>query len=239
MQPQDDLARGVEELSRLLLSRESMESTLQRVASLGPRTLKGCDHAGVTMIEEAMPQATATTGETAASVEEIQYRYNEGPCLQAVNDGNTYLIPDMAHETRWPRFAREATAKGMGSSLSVPLRIEGEVLGALNLYSERVDAFDPEDCSIAASLAAQAGVAVANARIHARTQRLVDNLNRALETRGTIERAKGMLMTRENVGEEEAFGMLRSASQNTHVKLRDIAQQVVQSAEEGPEGRRP
>jgi AmiR/NasT family two-component response regulator len=101
------------------------------------------------------------------------------------------------------------------------------VLGSLNLYSKRVHGFGEASIAMGNLFSEQAAVALANAKTHASALQLTENLQEALKTREIIGEAKGILMVREDVNEDEAFQMLRRASQTTNMKLRDIAQELV------------
>jgi GAF domain-containing protein len=117
------------------------------------------------------------------------------------------------------------------SSLSIPLQVRGETLGALNLYSKTLSAFEGTGAANADLFGEHAAVAVANAYTFANALRLSENLKEALKSRELIGEAKGILMAREGVTEDEAFEMLRRASQRANLKLRDIAQELVNKIE--------
>jgi GAF domain-containing protein len=139
----------------------------------------------------------------------------------------TVAIADMAAETRWPRFARQALADGVRSSLSVALPMQEAVMGALNIYATRAGAFDGDAVSVARAFAGYAAVAIANARLYETTATLAENMRRAMETRAVIEQAKGILIAQQHCTPERAFELLTRLSQATHRKLRDCAADLV------------
>jgi hypothetical protein len=114
--------------------------------------------------------------------------------------------------------------------LSVPLVVSGDGIGALNLYSREHAGFSAADVALAATFASYASVALANARVYWRTQRLADQLEEALSTRGVIEQAKGVIIARQGCSADEAFQVLVRMSQRHHRKLHDVAADVVQQA---------
>jgi GAF domain-containing protein len=136
----------------------------------------------------------------------------------------------MAHEERWPRFNRLAADRDIPSSLSLPLVVRGSAIGALNLYSATEGNYVGL-ATAAESFARQAAIVLANAQAHASAEQLNDNLKEALHTREIIGEAKGIVMERERVSEEEACDILSRVSQKTNTKLRDVAQQVVDSTQ--------
>ena len=119
----------------------------------------------------------------------------------------------------------------MLSTMSLPLVAHDQGLGALNLYSRTAGAFSDDDEQLGLVLAEQASVAVANAEVYWRTKELTDELEQALQSRDVIGQAKGILMAREGFNADQAFDVLRRASQRSNLKLREVAEEIVQSTE--------
>ena len=231
----DELWRSVADLSGLLLSEEDQETTLRRVADLAVRCIAGCDAVGVTLNEPSGPKTRAATGGLVYEVDNFQYEIDEGPCLDAVKEREIVSIDDMASSEQWPRFATHAVERGVLSSLSLPLIVRGEALGALNLYAFRSHGFSSTDRQTGSMFAAQAAVALANAQTYAASVKLAAELRSALESRAVIDQAMGILMARNGHGAQEAFTELRVQSQKENRKLRDIAGDVVREASERPD----
>jgi transcriptional regulator with GAF, ATPase, and Fis domain len=116
------------------------------------------------------------------------------------------------------------------STLSLPLGVRGNGIGALNLYAREPAAFSEEQEQVGMMFATQASVALANAQLYDSAYRLTQQLQEALTSRAVIDQAKGILMGQSGVGAEEAFNMLRSASQSENRKLRDLAEEMVDRA---------
>jgi GAF domain-containing protein len=226
----DELWRSVADLSGLLLTEEDQETTLRRVGDLAVRCIEGCDAVGVTISDEATAATRAATGGLVYEVDSYQYGIGEGPCLQAVADKEIVEIRDMATDERWPRFGRHAAERGVHSSLSLPLVVRGQALGALNLYAYRSEAFSAADRQTGTMFAAQAAVAYANAQTYAASVKLARDLREALESRAVIDQAMGILIARNGCSTEAAFTELRIASQKENRKLREVAADLVRSA---------
>ncbi|MGH3539630.1 MAG: ANTAR domain-containing protein [Pseudonocardiaceae bacterium] len=139
--------------------------------------------------------------------------------MDAIYVEQTVRVSDTASEDRWPEFAKRAAQLGVGSMLSFQLYVVGDNLGALNLYNREPDAFDDESEHVGLLFASHAAVAMAGAQ---RNEQLI----RAIGTRDLIGQAKGILMERHKLTAEQAFMLLVRASQATHTKLRDIAEQL-------------
>jgi len=153
-------------------------------------------------------------------VDALQHEFGEGPCLDAVYEHKTVRVDDMASESRWPAFASRAAEAGARSMLSFQLWVEGDNLGALNLYSRRPHAFDEDSEHIGLLYAAHAAVAYAAAQRQ-------DQLQAAVDTRDLIGQAKGILMERYGIDDDRAFAFLVRLSMDRNQKLRDIAQHIV------------
>ena len=151
-----------QDLLGLVLTDHSCQNALQRATEIAKRVIPGADEVSVTM-DNGKPTTVASSGPFATRVDESQYETHSGPCLQAIADGEVVLVADMAAETRWPLYLPRARAAGVGSSLSVPLSIEGGHVGAFNAYSRRADAFNDGAMELAADLAAYAAMVVDNA----------------------------------------------------------------------------
>jgi GAF domain-containing protein len=226
----DTVGRRIAELAQLLLAEENLETTLRRVADLSVETVPGCDATGVSLAHDGQVTTSVASGDLALRVDSHQYTTGEGPCLAAIDDGQTHQIDSMADDTRWPRFAAQAQREGVVAVLSVPLPVRNETVGALNMYAEHRP-FDESSQRLGERFARQAAVALTNAETFERTRDLVEQLNQALESRDVIGQAKGILMAREGLDADDAFEALRSASQQRNKKLRDIAREIVAAAE--------
>jgi GAF domain-containing protein len=186
--------------------------------------------AGVTVLEPGGPITAAATDEVALRVDASQYSENSGPCLDAYRRQVFNRINSTATDERWPGFCRVASAAGVRSTLSFPLVVGGDGLGALNLYSGMESGFDDNDERTGSLFAAHAAVALANARSYWRNEELRRNLEIALETRGVIDQAKGVLIAQQGFTADVAFDVLKRASQRTNRKVHEIAHEIVDAA---------
>lgn len=229
-----DSMKGLEEIHNLLLAEEDLESTLRVVAEVAVRAVPGCDCAGVTLVENDEVQSTACTDQLCAEIDRDQYVSREGPCVDAIRHNAVMRLGNAARDERWPRFGPLAERHGVESVLGTPLEVRGRIMGALNLYGQSPEAFVDEDVELAALLATHAAVVLANSQAFENANNQTEHLSKALESRGIIERAKGILMEREKCSADEAFQMLVRASQTLNRKLRHVAEEVVDDAQ-GPD----
>jgi GAF domain-containing protein len=227
----DQVVVAIRELAGLMLKEESLEATLARVASLASRTIPGCTAASVTMLRKGQFSTPVATSDSALKADQAQYRADAGPCVESVRGGVIERVHDMADESRWPEFVEAAARVGFGSSMSLPLGVEGVASGALNLYASEPSAFAEADQEVAVLFAEQAGLACVTAERYWGTQSVVEQLEEALKSRDVIGQAKGVLMAQRKITETEAFDVLRTTSQRLNIKLRDLAEQVATTGE--------
>ncbi len=155
----------IEQLGRVLVARESLEDLLQRVADAAVRTISRCDSASVSMADDGRVSTWVSTDDAAERADTHQYGSDEGPCLDAIRSGSARFVDSLARDERWPKFSPRAVDEGMVSLYSLPLSVDEETVGALNLYS-RSRPFAYPDLQTAEALASQAAVTLANAQAY-------------------------------------------------------------------------
>lgn len=237
-----DASDAFAQLSRIVLGEEPLPAILERLVHLARQVLPITVEASITLLSSDDATTIASTDEVAVKLDERQYHDERGPCLDAAAAGERIRITDMRSDSRWPRFAEAAAAVGVLSSLSVPLPIRRNVTGALNFYASSVDAFGEQTVDLAETFAAHAAIAVANAHLYETTAALAEQLKEAMANRAVIEQAKGIVMRDRGCTADEAFDALALLSQQSHTKLRKVAQQLVDqvSRRNGPQrGRTP
>lgn len=217
------------ELHDALLGTESVEQFLHEMAMLAAGLVGGGLSCGMTMQPNGRPVTVACSDPVAARVDEVQYELDDGPCLHAMRDGHVVRIKDTADKMRWPEFEARASSQGIRSCLALPLNVDGRSLGALNLYARTASAFGAAETRRAENFAEYASGALTLAMRLASNAALIDQLRSSLSSRAIIDQALGIIMAREHCTQARAFAILRAASQNSNVKLRDIATAIVTS----------
>jgi transcriptional regulator with GAF, ATPase, and Fis domain len=210
-------------ISQELLAMPEVEHTLQHVVDLAVQNIDGCDLAGITMRHGSKVDTPAASEPLVNQLDGWQYELREGPCVDAVFVDDVYVIEDMKSEQRWPNWAPKAASLGVQSVLSVRLATPNDVVGGLNLYSRSLYAYDEDQILTASIYAAHAANAIA-------ATGQIGGLNSALQTRHKIGIAQGLLMQRYDLDEDQAFQFLARISQETNVKLHDVAAKVITEA---------
>ena len=227
----DTALRGsLSALSRLSTSGTPLEDTLTAVAALAVNAIPGADGAGLTLLEQGRADTMVATADFVSTIDEIQYRIGQGPCISAATEGRTVISSSLGGDRRWLKFGSQVARLGVHSVVSIPLLTPDGVVGAMNVYAHAKNAFDVRAASLGELFAGPAAIAVRNAQVLAETRRLAIHLQRVLDGRGTIDRALGIIMSRSGGTEEEALNRLRDLSQLHHRKLEVVAQQFVDEA---------
>lgn len=170
----------------------------------------------------------AASSERTQELELIQLQRDEGPCLDCYRSGAAVTVPDMAAEqARWPQFSRAALGAGFKSVHAVPMKLRGNVLGALNLFGESVGRLDDSDLDLAQALAHVACVAIVNEKSASDHMTVNSQLQHALTSRIVLEQAKGVIANALGLEIDDAFMVLRGYARDHGRKLSEIAHEVV------------
>jgi GAF domain-containing protein len=227
----EDLLR---ELTRVVLVDRTLTDVLTEVTRIAAKGVPGAESSSITLIRDEQPFTAAHYGEMALAADELQYEKGYGPCVDAGRAGVLLRVDDVRTEERWPDYMAHVQETGVRSSLSVPLPYQGSFIGALNNYSTKPAAFaGPESLRAGLEVAEVVAVAVANADAHWQLGEQARNMGLAMQSRAVIEQAKGVLMAQRHVDADQAFEILREASQRYNRKLRDIAMGIVDSTQQG------
>lgn len=221
--PDRDLDAVFDQAARDLQDEGDTQHTLDRGLEIAVRLIPGCAYAGVSVVHpDGRIDTPAQSDPLVARVDELQYRVQEGPCLDAIRVHEVVASPDLRREERWPRWAPEVAALGVTGMLCVRLFTHRDTLGALNLLATRADAFDEEAVVTAGHLAAHLAVALAGA------QHAADLHSGALE-RSILGQAEGILMERFSLTPRRAFEVLSQVAQDHEAPLGRVAAELVRT----------
>lgn len=215
-------------MAGILVTEQSLEKILSQILEVTCAALPGGDEGGITLLEAEGPGTAFATSEIARRVDRTQYDVKTGgPSLEAYRRQEILRIDSTARDQRWPEFASAAAAAGVGSTLSIPLVVGGDGLGALNVYCHRENGFTIIDERLAASLGSCASVALTNARSFWRAARLADQLQQALATHGVVDQATGILMGQRGYSAGHALHLLSAAAKRNRLSLTEVAADLV------------
>jgi hypothetical protein len=218
-------------LAEALMNATTVGGVLKRVVEAARSVVPGADVVSVTLRTADGFHTPVETDPLASRLDEIQYRLDAGPCVEATRKAGLGLTfsPDLGASTQFGPFGPAAAGLGVHSVLAVGLFPDGDGprMGALNIYSHTRAGLDELDRDLALVLAAHASTALAATMASSAADLEVAQLREALRSRDVIGQAKGILMERRGISADEAFGVLRAASQSLNVKLAQIAQTLV------------
>jgi GAF domain-containing protein len=219
-QANHDLAMRMADLARTAAAPRSVEDVLSDVTAAALELVPGTDTAGVLLIGKGGKwDSLGGTSDLPHLLDELQMKYNEGPCVEAALDDLIVRTEDFRTDERFPNWSPAVVELGVLSGVSFKLYTANRTAGALNLFAFKPNAFDTV-------LAAHAAAAILASREG-------EELQSALSTRDRIGQAKGIIMERYNVDDIQAFDMLRKLSQDSNIRLVDIAQRVIETRGEG------
>ncbi len=181
-------------------------------------------------------QYMASSQESVKLLELFQLQYREGPCLDCYLTGTAVVNTDLHQAAdRWPLFAPRAVEAGFQSVHAFPLRHRRRVIGALNLFGSDVGRLEPADIRIIQCLADIATIGVLQERTIHTAEILTEQLQSALNSRVTIEQAKGVLARTHHLSVDVAFELMRDYARRNHHRLSDVARAVVTEPGRHPE----
>ncbi|MEV7398081.1 GAF and ANTAR domain-containing protein [Aeromicrobium sp. NPDC092404] len=196
------------------------ERTIERIAEYA-RVATSCDDAGIMLVHARNQiETAAATSQRVGESHNLQIVHDEGPCLDAIEGDAIYQSRDVGSDPRWPHWGPAVEDLGIRSVLSIRLETRTRRYGSLNLYANSLGAFDEDDLAVATIFVRHASVAIANAHNE-------EGLQVAIDARKLIGQAQGILMERFDLDPDRAFEFLRRQSQAHNVKLRFVAEWVV------------
>lgn len=208
------------DLAQQMQAEAGSDATLRTIVRAGVKMLPGISWAGISLIRGSEITSEAPSDDVARSLDQLQSGLGDGPALSALAEHSTIVVPDLRSESRWPKFVAAARDLGVHCMLSFRLFIDQGALGALNLYGPDPVDFDEDAITVGEILAQHAAVAIAGAAAE-------EQFQTALASRDVIGQAKGLLMHRDGLTGLQAFAALTRASQETNIKLVDVARWFV------------
>jgi GAF domain-containing protein len=225
MDDRQDIGPALAVAARGMNRRASLEETLASIVDVARGSLPGFDEVGISLLDrKGNVETKAATGQLVWTLDKLQYELSEGPCVDSLHGETIVEAPHVRHDQRWPRYVPRAVEEGLKAQLAVRLYLDDQgTVGGLNIYSTTSEDIDPEAVQLADLFAAHAAIALGHARER-------DNLNEALHSRKIIGEAIGLVMGRYQLTEDRAFAFLVRTSSHANIKLRDIAQAMVDEA---------
>jgi len=220
-----DFASALAQAARTINQPQTVEETLDAIASTARHNIPGFDEVGISLMHpDGKIETKAATGELVWELDSIQYSLNDGPCVSSLREEPVIIVDHIAHEQRWPQFVPRAVKRGLKAQMALRLYVDEDgTIGGINLYSTSSDTIEPHAPQLAEVFAAQAAVALGHVQE-------THQLNEALQSRRIIGEAIGILIERFKLDEQGAFNFLARTSSHSNIKLREIAARLVADA---------
>jgi ANTAR domain-containing protein len=225
--PNDSVLRAaMQALSESLRSGPtSLDDALSLLTKGALDALPAWEYASISRRSQRQDLETlAATVDWVSTCDQMQSELREGPCYEALREETFSFSGDLREETRWPRYAPRALEMGVRAQMAIDLAPANNRRASLNLYAMRPVEMDAEMLEVARLFASSAGGALGLVQ-HVR------QLKEAAESRRRIGQAVGIVMERYHLDEDRAFSFLVRLSQTTNLKLRVVAEQVVQGVD--------
>ncbi len=236
----DSKSGSVRRLGGAILDEAALDDLLQTVVHLACHTVRPAHSVSITVADSGRFRTSNATEDEALAIDEAQYEGDAGPCLQALRSSTQVQAAIGTDDARWPTFADKARQFGVTAVLSTPLRAPGgPPIGALNIYGREPGGFGEAERRTAEVIGEHAAVLVGSALAVLDAVQLNDQLRQAVASREIIGEAKGIIMERQRCSRDEAFDILRRASQRENRKLRDLAEELVLRVESRKRNERP
>ena len=231
MTREERLARTLVELADTLVDDFDVVELLVVLVERSVELLDASAAGLVLADDQGSLQHMASTSDATELVEVSQIQNDEGPCVDCYRSGAAVIAGDLsAAVDRWPTFVPVAVDAAFCSAHAFPLRLRGRILGAMNLFGDQPGVLTSADISAGQAMADMAAIGLCQVWAMRDARVVADQLQHALESRVSIEQAKGMLAQRATMGTDQAFSCLRSYARTTKRLLADVAGDVVSGA---------
>ncbi|MBV9094454.1 MAG: ANTAR domain-containing protein [Streptosporangiaceae bacterium] len=217
---------GLEAAELLSLGNGGEARSLNKLAELAAWQVPACSGANATVWRDGELVALAATHPDLAELAELQLASSSGPLIAAAETGMPVNCPDTLDEDRWPGYAAAALRRGVRCSVHLVRDLPRGAL-VLSLFAVRPRALDPQSNPVADMLAAFGGAVLANATAYDQAQRTASQLKDAVVARSVVDQAKGVLMHALGCDADDALARLRAESQRRHVKVTEVAAEVI------------
>ena len=230
MEPIPETSEAIEEYGPFLDNGDLVDQ-LRAMATRVEELVPSCVGLSLAYREHGVTFTLVASDEVIGALDAMQYVDN-GPCVAALaaEEVQEYAIQDMLAEGEWQLFAQASAAAGIASTLTLPILVDEQVVGTVNLYAATPDAFAGHHDEVAAIFSAWAPGAVANADLTFETRRTAQAAPAILLDEMRIQVAVGILVVSERVSVATARVRLREAAERAGVSETTIARAIIDQA---------
>jgi GAF domain-containing protein len=227
----DRLTQALIDLSAILFTQQSMNEDLERLVRICAQVVPHTSGVSVSMLIDGEPRTVAVTDQVTLELDLVQYDNSDGPCLKALG-GPIVRIGYIPHDEEFPHFAIGAADRRVVSSLSLPVRHEGRVIGSLNMYSHVPHAFDARSEEAALVFAAEVALAIVASDLFKQAKAVRLNLQQVHDQDASVSQAEGVLMGIHSCTAAQAHTLIQSAADANHETLAQVAERILETVRE-------
>ena len=225
---EERLRRGLAALGDFDVASAGVVAAVNEVVATVPTVLDVAG-AGLMMIDSDLSlHATAWSDDASLAFEHVQEETGEGPCVESLLNDKVVAVADIAEDPRWPDVTKAVLDLGVHAVLGVPVHLDGENVGALNVYLREPHEWTDDEVNAVAAFSTVLRQLLSVAVLGGRNDEMVDQLQRALDTRVVIERAVGLVMGRRDVDAVVAFNVLRAEARKERRRVYEVALEVLE-----------
>lgn len=226
-------------LQDMVLESADVDEFLSRLAQMAADNFSSSDNnvlCAVTLLRPQTKTTIASSSQDAAAMDQVQFRFDDGPCLRAAREGQIYVVSDFSTDTRFGGYSKAATEYGIHSALGIPIPLDGFAAAGLNLYAPQREAFGTQEIAAAEGMAQEMSRALRLAVRLAHLTQVSAQLKAAMSSRTAIDVAAGIIMAQNRCGHDTAMGILKAASNGRNMKLHQVATAVIEAiGQQAPE----
>jgi GAF domain-containing protein len=232
MEPIPETFEALEEFGAYLYDHDLL-TELGRMSARVQEVVPDCVGLSLGYRELDVTFTLVASDETVGALDALQY-LDDGPCVTAVDEVApvAFKEDDVLNEGRWQLFAGGTAATAVASTLTLPIVVDGNVKGSVNLYASSPNAFDGKHQQVAEVVGAWAEGAVLNADLDFTTRRAAEDAPRQLFEETRIQIAVGILASLQDVTPPVARERLKDAASRAGVSEAAVARLVIEQATE-------
>jgi GAF domain-containing protein len=206
----------------------ALAGQLAEVTAVLDREVAGVVAFSVGVSQHDITLTYVSTHPEAALLDGLQY-VDDGPCQLAARTGDIVSVDHegLLDEGRWQLFAQSGAARGILSTLSLPVMDGDRVIGGVNLYGSRSDTFAGRVEDVASIVGGWATGAVSNADLSFRTRLEATRAPQRLEDLQTINDAVTVLVRSKGVTSAMAKNKLHEAAAQAGIPVVTLALMVI------------
>ncbi len=214
---------ALSKISKAITSDLYLEDVLKLIVTLTATMMKA-KICALWLLDEKKKELRirATQALSQAYLKERSIKYGEGIVGLVAKEKKPLIIFNVLEDERY-KEKELAKKEGLVSMLSVPMLVKKKAIGAVNCYTTSEHTFTKPEVDLLTTVANQAAVAIENTELLVKTKVIQEEL----EARKKIEKAKGILMRKQNLGEEQAYRLIRSSSMNRRLSMKEVAEAII------------